>query len=174
MKGEVWQGGSPAIKSKLGKANYSVEKDLFIAELNRRIVGIADVTIEPRIARAIVEWFVHPAVQRKKIGRELVKYGCKRSRQLGAKVAHLCSPEEDKFARNFAVELGFSQTRCFLSMEAVLSGSREKISVASPIDHFHAGDTALLATVQNRIVPILPMISGTIFGSLNPSGRISS
>lgn len=151
MKGEVWQGGSPVIKNNLGKANYSLEKDLFIAELNRRIVGIADVTTEPRIARAIIEWFVHPAVQRKKIGRELIKYGCERGRQLGAKVAHLCSQEEDRFTQNFAVELGFVRARSFLGMETVISGSYEKISDPLSLEHFHAGDAALLATVQNRV-----------------------
>lgn len=147
----MWQGGSPVVKNNLGRAHYSLEKDLFIAELNRRIVGIVDVTIEPRIARVIIEWFVHPGVHRKKIGRELLKYGCERGRQQGAKVAHLCSPEEDKFTQNFAVELGFSRARCFLNMEAVLSGTCEKSSDPFPLEHFHAGDAALLATVQNRI-----------------------
>ena len=71
MKGEVWQGGSPVLKNNLGRTNYSLDKDLFIAELKRRIVGISDVMIELRIARAIVEWFVHPAVHRKRVGREL-------------------------------------------------------------------------------------------------------
>jgi mycothiol synthase len=151
MKGEIWQGGSPVVKNALGRSNYSLDKDLFIAELNRRIVGVADVATELRIARSIIEWFVHPAVQRKKIGRELVKYAIDRGRQQGAKVAHICSPEEDKFARNFAGELGFSQARCFLSMEAVLTGSHEKISEPVPVEHFHAGDAALLTTVQNRI-----------------------
>ena len=151
MKGEIWQGGSPVVKNNLGRSNYSLEKDLFIAELNRRIVGIADVTTELRIARAIIEWFVHPSVQKKRIGKELVKYGCERGRQQGAKVAHISSPEEDKFTRNFAVELGFTQARCFLGMEAVLAGSYEKIPVSVPVEHFRAGDAALLATVQNRI-----------------------
>ena len=151
MKGEIWQGGSPIVKNNLGRSNYSLEKDLFIAELNRRIVGIVDVTTEARIARAIIEWFVHPAVQRKRIGRELVKYGCERGRQLGAKVAHISSPEEDKFTRNFAIELGFSQARCFLGMEVVLAGSYEKNPDSFPVEHFRAGDAAMLTTVQNRI-----------------------
>ena len=151
MKGEVWQGGSPVVKNNLGKSNYSLERDLFIAELNRRIVGIADVTIELRIARAILEWFVHPAVHRKRVGRELVKYVRERGRQQGAHVAHVCIPEEDKFNRNFAVELGFSQARSFLGMEVDLTGSLERVPVSVAIEHFHAGDAALLATIQNRV-----------------------
>lgn len=151
MKGETWQGGSPVVKNNLGRSNYSLAKDLFIAEWNRRIVGIADVTIELRIARVIIEWFVHPAVQRKRVGRELVKYGCERGRQQGAKKAHVCIPEEDKFTRNFAVELGFSQTRCFLGMEMTLKGSCERTPVSVAVEHFRAGDAALLATVQNRV-----------------------
>jgi len=151
MKGEVWQGGSPVVKNNLGRSNYSLEKDLFIAEQNRRIVGVADVTLEIRIARAIVEWFVHPAVHRKRVGRELVKYACERSRQQGAKKAHVCIPEEDKFTRNFAVELGFTQARCFLGMELVFTGPHERIPFSVSIERFRAGDTALLATVQNRI-----------------------
>ncbi len=151
MKGEVWQGGSPVLKNNLGRSNYSLEKDLFIAELNRRIVGISDVMIELRIARAIVEWFVHPAVHRKRIGRELVKYVCERARQLGAKVAHVCIPEEDNFTRNFAVELGFLQVRDFLGMEVDLAGFVERIPDPIEIEHFRAGDAAMLATIQNRI-----------------------
>lgn len=151
MKGEVWQGGSPVVKNNLGRSNYSLEKDLFIAESNRRMVGIADVTLELRVARAIIEWFVHPGVQRKRVGRELVKYVCERGRQQGARVAHVCVPEEDKFTRNFAVELGFSQARCFLGMEVDLTGSFERIPVSVAVEHFRAGDAALLATVQNRI-----------------------
>jgi mycothiol synthase len=151
MKGEMWQGGSPVIKNNLGRANYSLDKDLFVAELNRRIVGIADVTIEIRIARAIIEWFVHPAVHRKKVGRELVKYVCERGSQLGARVAHACIPEEDKFTRDFAVELGFYQARSFLGMEKDLAGSFERVPAMIAVEHFHAGDSAMLATIQNRI-----------------------
>jgi mycothiol synthase len=151
MKGEVWHGGSPFVKENLGRLHYSLEKDLFIAELNRRIVGIADVTIELRIARAIIEWFVHPAVHRKRIGRELVKYVCERGRQQGAQVAHVCIPEEDRFSRNFAVEMGFIQARCFLGMTADLARPLKSLSVSGPVEHFRAGDAALLATVQNRI-----------------------
>ena len=151
MKGEVWQGGSPVVKNNLGRSNYSLEKDLFIAELNRRIVGISDVMIELRIARAIIEWFVHPAVHRKRIGRELVKYVCERGRQLGAKVAHVCIPEEDRFTRNFAVELGFFQARSFLGMEKDLIGSVERVPESIDVEHFRAGDAAMLATIQNRI-----------------------
>ena len=151
MKGEVWQGGSPFVKSNLGRPHYSLEHDLFIAELNRRIVGIADVSIELRVARAIIEWFVHPAVQRKRIGRELVKYVCERGRQGGARLAHVCIPEEDKFARNFVVEQGFSQARCFLGMTVDLKGKLERFPDSIPVEHFHAGDAALLATVQNRV-----------------------
>ncbi|UCE40637.1 MAG: GNAT family N-acetyltransferase [Candidatus Aminicenantes bacterium] len=151
MKGEVWQGGSPVVKNNLGRSNYSLKNDLFIAELNRRIVGIADVTIELRVARAIIEWFVHPAVHRKRVGRELVKYVCERGREKGARVAHVCIPEEDKFTRNFAVELGFSQARCFLGMEIDLTGFFQPVPVSMCIEHFRAGDAALLATVQNRI-----------------------
>ncbi len=151
MKGEIWQGGSPVVKNNLGRSNYSLEKDLFLAEWNRRIVGIADVTMELRIDRVIIEWFVHPAVQRKRVGKELVRYGCARGRQQGAKVAHVCIPEEDKFTRNFAVELGFSQARCFLGMELVLTGPHERSPVSFAVEHFRAGDAALLATVQNRI-----------------------
>jgi mycothiol synthase len=151
MKGEVWQGGSPVVKNNLGRANYSLEKDLFLAELNRRIVGIADVMTEIRIARAVLEWFVHPAIHRKKVGRELVKYVCERARQLGANVAHVCIPEEDKFTRDFAAELGFFQARSHLSMEKDLTGSVERIPDLIEVEHFRAGDDAMLATVQNRI-----------------------
>jgi mycothiol synthase len=151
MKGEIWQGGSPILKHNLGRPNYSLEKDLFIAEWNRRMVGIADITFELRLARAIIDWFVHPAFHRKKVGRELVRYATERGRRLGANVVHSCVQEEDEFNRNFSAELGFFPARCFLEMEIDLSQTFPKISERTRIDHFRAGDVALLATTQNRI-----------------------
>lgn len=154
MKGETWQGGSPAVKSAHGRTNYSWENDLFLAELNRRIIGVADVTMEIRIGRAIVEWFVHPAVHRKRVGRELMRYACERGRQQGAKRAHICVPEEDEFNRNFAAEMGFAQVRCFLGMEMVFPSPQDRpaASIGSvSVGHFRAGDGALLTTLQNRV-----------------------
>lgn len=151
MKGEVWQGGSPLLKNSLGRFHYSLENDLFIAEMNRRIVGVADVTTELRIARAILDWFVHPAVHRKRVGRELLKYACERGRQQGARIAHVCIPEEDRFSRNFAVEMGFTQARCFMGMELDLTRPFESSSSSENVEHFHPGDAALLATIQNRV-----------------------
>ncbi len=153
MKGEMWIGGSPILKNNLGRPNYSPETDIFLAEWNRRISGIVDVTPELRIARVMLDWFVHPAFPRRKVGRELLKYACERGRRIGAKKAHLCVPEEDKFSRDFLVELGFEETRCFVELEALTT---EDFALKSPIasvevEHFRPGDEALLATTQNRI-----------------------
>lgn len=151
MKGEIWQGGSPIVKHNLSRPNYSLEKDLFIAELNRRMVGIADITFELRLTRAIIDWFVHPAYHRKRLGRELVRYASDRGLRLGAKVAHMCIQEEDEFSKNFSAELGFLPARCFLEMEIDLAQPPLNIPEKSKIEHFRAGDVALLATTQNRI-----------------------
>lgn len=153
MKGEIWTGGSPILKSRLGRPNYSPEKDIYLAEWNHRISGIADVTPELRIARVILDWFVHPAFPRKKVGRELMKYACKRGRQIGAKKAHVCVPEEDKFARDFFIELGFEETRCFVDLETLSTDSfaPESLIASVEVEHFRPGDEAMLATTQNRI-----------------------
>ncbi len=151
MKGDVWQGGSPIVKHNLSRPRYSLEKDLFVAESNRRMVGIADVTFELRLSRAIIDWFVHPAFHRKRVGRELVRYAIERGRQLGAKVAHMCVQEEDEFSRNFFLGLGFSQVRCFLEMEIDLRQPLKNTCDRINVDHFRAGDVALLTTTQNRI-----------------------
>lgn len=153
MKGEIWIGGSPILKNNLGRPNYSPGTDIFLAEWNRRISGIADVTPELRIARVMLDWFVHPAFPRKKVGRELLKHACERGRRIGAKKAHVCVPEEDKFSRDFFAELGFEETRCFVELESL---STETFAPASPIasvevEHFRPGDEALLATTQNRV-----------------------
>lgn len=153
MKGELWAGGSPILKNNLGRPNYSPEKDLFLAEWNRRLVGVADVTSEMRIARLILDWFVHPAFPRKKIGKELVKYAIERGKQLGAKKAHVCVPEEDKYTRDFLSELGFKEARCFIGLETLVTCSLDQESPipSLEVEHFRAGDDALLATTQNRI-----------------------
>jgi mycothiol synthase len=151
MKGEVWQGGSPIIKHNLSRPNYSLENDLFIAEWKARMVGIADVTFELRLARAIVDWFVHPAFHRKKVGRALLRYASARGRDLGAKVAHMCIQEEDEFSKNFSVEIGFFQIRCFLEMEIDLIQASPESPGKVKTEHFRPGDEALLATTQNRV-----------------------
>lgn len=153
MKGEIWTGGSPILKNSLGRPNYSPEKNIFLAEWNRRMSGIADVTPELRIARVILDWFVHPAFPRKKVGRELLKYACERGRQIGAKKVHVCVPEEDQFARDFFVELGFEEARCFVELEALSTApfAQENSIASAEVDHFRPGDEALLATTQNRI-----------------------
>jgi len=153
MKGEIWTGGSPILKNRLGRPNYTPEKDIFLAEWNRRISGVADVTPEPRIARVILDWFVHPAFPRKKVGRELLKYACERGRQIGAKKAHVCVPEEDKSARDFIIELGFEETRCFVELEALSTApfEQERLIASGEVDHFRPGDEALLAFTQNRV-----------------------
>lgn len=151
MKGEVWQGGSPIVKHNLSRPNYSLEKDLFIAEWNRRMAGLADITFELRLSRTIIDWFVHPAFHRKRVGRELVKHALERSRQMGARVAHMCIQEEDEFARNFSFELGFSPVRCFLEMEIGLGQPLKRTDEMVKTEHFRAGDVALLTTTQNRV-----------------------
>ncbi len=153
MKGEMWTGGSPILKNKLGRPNYSPEKDLFLAEWNRRLAGLADVTAELRIARVILDWFVHPAFPRKKVVRELLKNACVRGQEVGAKKAHVCVPEEDKYTRDFLLELGFEETRCFVELETLftLSFDQESPVASLEAEHFRAGDEALLATTQNRI-----------------------
>ncbi len=153
MKGEMWAGGSPLLKNNLGRPNYSPEKDIFLAEWNRRICGVVDVTPELRIERVIMDWFVNPAFPRKSVGRELLKYACERGRQMGAKRAHVCVPEEDKFTRDFFTGLGFEEARCFVELEARSTDSFSLASsIASPeVEHFKPGDEALLATTQNRI-----------------------
>jgi mycothiol synthase len=153
MKGETWTGGSPILKNSLGRPNYSPEKYIFLAEWNRRISGVVDLTPELRIGRVILEWFVHPAFPRKKVGRELLKYACERGRQIGAKKAYVCVPEEDKFTRDFIVELGFVETRCFVDLEMISSDSlaQESSNASADMEHFRPGDEALLATTQNKI-----------------------
>jgi ribosomal protein S18 acetylase RimI-like enzyme len=153
MKGEMWAGGNPLLKSNLARPNYWPEKDIFLAEWNRRISGVADITPELRIARVILDWFVHPAYPRKKVGRELLKYACQRGRQIGAKKVHVCVPEEDQFARDFFVDLGFEEIRCFIELEASSAAPFEQDIpiVSGEVDHFRPGDEALLAFTQNRV-----------------------
>lgn len=151
MKGETWQGGSPIVKHNLSRPNYSLEKDLFIAEWNQRMVGMADVTLELRLSRAIIDWYIHSAFHRKKVGRELLRHVFERGRRLGAKVMHMCIQEEDEFSRNFSFELGFSPVRCFLEMEVDLTQPLKRSGEKIDVEHFRAGDVALLTTTQNRI-----------------------
>jgi len=152
LKGETWQGGSPLLKQELRRPHYTLEKDLFWAEWNRRPAGLADVTHEPRISRALLDWFVHPAFPRKRILGELLNRCCRRAVEAGARVAHVCVPEEDRFSRDFLLLSGFEEVRCFEVREIRLeaSGARPEVPPSSGNEHLRAGDEALLATIQNR------------------------
>lgn len=153
MKGQTWYGGSPFLKSRLGRPGYGIDQDLFIAEWNRRLAGCADTTPELRISRVVLDWFLHPGFQRKRIGRALVRSCMDRARQLGAELMHVCAQEEDPFSRDFLKELGFEEVRCFLDFETGLVPPRGmgEAKASIPVTHFRAGDEPLLATVQNRV-----------------------
>ena len=108
------RGISPQVLSEnLHRPNYSPEQDLFIVEIAENIVGYLDVTLETKISRVILNFFLHPEHRRRGLASKLLGYALQRARELGAKVAHVNISQDNVAAKSLLSGLGFRFVRRF-------------------------------------------------------------
>ena len=142
-----------ALQIKQNRPHYSPQKDLFIAEYNKKIIGFADITPELGIERIIVEGFVHPQYRQKGLATQLMGKVFQRGMKLGARCSHICIPESSSITKKFLFKLGFSSARCYLELKTDFSEVSERgydLS-SSQISHLNNRDEAVLADIQNKI-----------------------
>ena len=134
------------------RPGYSPEEDLFLAEMDGRIIGWINIIHEARIGRVVLNGFVHPDNRRQGAASLLFTRALLRARKLKAKVVHVCVPGENEFVHHFLSKSGFIQVRCYLELELDVSGF-DKLSIKQDdydFGFFGPGQEAQLAIIQNR------------------------
>jgi mycothiol synthase len=141
-----------ALAQWLARPNHLPERDLFIAEVAGKVVGYIDVRSELGIGRAVLDCLVHPEHRRKGLATELFHYASRRTRESGARVAHVNVLEDNVAAKGLLSKLGFRFVRRFLDLRLELSKARLLAGeqVALPYRHLQRGEEDKLAQIQNR------------------------
>ncbi len=140
-----------ALRTSLGRLDYSPESDLFISEVDGAAVGYLDLNAEPRIERVVLDSFVDPAYRQTGLAHRLYCRAVPRARQLGAKLAHVSVRDDNAVAREVLSAAGFRPVRRFLEMQLDLSALPEDgPHPRYPLCPLGAGEEDQLAVVQNR------------------------
>ena len=147
------RGISPeAIAERLGRPDYSPEKDLFLVEKGGSLVGYTDLVAELAIGRVILDCWVHPQHRRRGLATKLLDYAIPRAQELGARVAHVSVAEANLLAQRVLSKLGFERVRRFLELRLDLAkipgpGSDQE---ALSCWHLRPGEEEKLTRIQNR------------------------
>ena len=143
---------SQALAKGLGRPNYSPEKDLFIAEIERKIVGYISLTPELGIGRVLLDCLVHPRCRRKGIATKLSFHAMQRGKELGAKVMQISIQEANLAAKGFVSNLGFNFVRRFVELKLDFYNIHlpDVNRGAFAIRGLRPGEEAELTKLQNR------------------------
>ena len=141
-----------AIRENLGRPNYSPGQDLFVAEVTGNIVGYMDVTAEVTIGRVVLDCWIHPEHRRRGLATRLLGYATNRAQELGAKVAHVNTSEDNGVAQSVLSKLGFKFVRRFLELRLDMAkvGWQDIDQAALGCCHLQPGEEDKLTQIQNR------------------------
>jgi len=136
----------------LGRPHFAPEKDLFLAEVEGKIVGFCNITSELRIGRVLFDFLVHPKYRRKGIATKLIEKAFRRAKECRAQVVQAEVQEAFLSAKDLLSGLGFRPVRSFLELSLVLhDGSRTDVA-HSLINHaLKRGEEDRLTQLQNRL-----------------------
>ena len=141
------------LQVQLDHYGYSVGKNLFLVEENKKIIGSLFMVPERSIGRVILYCFVHPKHRRKKIGRSLFARGFNHARVLGLSTVHVNVYKNNSSAIVFLERLGFRCVRKYLEMQKWLLEQNE-YTIGLPAGfHFGClknGEEEKLARLQNN------------------------
>jgi len=139
------------IAEQLMRPNYCPEKDLFIAEIDKDIVGSLNIESELAIGRVILDCRVHPGHRKKGLGTALFNNAMSRSTELGVRVAHVNIGEDNVVAGRILLELGFSFVRRFLELRLDI-GRVDGLGIHPAIECYYLrpGEEDKLTELQNR------------------------
>ena len=137
--------GRRIFQDKLGYPGLSPQDNCLLLEEDGRIQGYVLVFPEPLIGRAVLEL--------ESVGQpgelELVRWGIRRAKALGAEVVHLCLPEGSPKAETLKSE-GFTLVRRYWTMVCRRGDLPEaEIPEGFSVRQFQCGDVESLTEVQN-------------------------
>jgi mycothiol synthase len=138
------------IAEQLRRPNYCPEQDLFIAEIDKDIVGSMNIESELAIGRVVLDCRVHPEHRGRALVTELFNSSINRARELGAKAAHVNINEDNVAIRKRLLELGFSLVRRFLELKLDI-GRVDGLTIHPSIEccYLRPGEEDTLTRLQN-------------------------
>ena len=141
-----------SLSDSLGRPNFAPETDLFVAELNEKLVGCLSVTLEPEIQRALLDGQVHPLHRRKGIATELFSKGLQRLRKSSIKSAQISILETNAAAKGLLNHLSFKFIRHFLEMRLNINSVQLPTTRQNSLKNrrLKQGEENLLTEIQNR------------------------
>ncbi len=144
----------------LQRPNYSPRQDLFLAELDEKIVGFMDLKPELGIGRVVLDCWVHPEHRRKGLATKLFGHATSRASTLGARVAHVSVAEDNLVAQRRLSGLGCRLVRRYLELDLDIDqplqramsscpdiGAYTMPPICHPLRH---GEEGKLTQLQNR------------------------
>ena len=140
------------LSDQLGRPNFAPETDLFVAELNGKLVGYLSVTLEPGIQRALLDGLVHPLHRRKGIASELFASGLQRVSKSGIKSAQISVSETNSATKNLLNQLAFRFIRFFFEMRLDINSFQLPTAKQDTPNsrRLKQGAENLLTEIQNR------------------------
>jgi mycothiol synthase len=140
------------LSDNLGKPNFSPETQLFIAEIEGKLVGCLSVTLEPEIQRALLDGLVHPLHRRAGIATELFSRGLQLVRKSGIKSAQVSVLETNAAAKGLLNHLSFTFIRHFLEMRLNINSVQLPTALQNSLKsrRLKQGEENLLTEIQNR------------------------
>jgi mycothiol synthase len=136
----------------LGRPNFNPQTDLWIADLDGKLIGSLSINREPEIGRVVLDGCVHPQQRRKKIATKLFTNALQPIRATGIKSAQVSVLESNTAAKNMLDQLGFSFIRYFVEMKLAINSVRLPIFREENITsrRLKPGEASLLTEIQNR------------------------
>jgi mycothiol synthase len=140
------------LSDNLRKPNFSPETELFIAEIDGKLVGFLSVTLEPEIQRALLDGLVHPLHRHAGIATELLTKGLQKVRKSGIKSAQVSVLETNTAAKGLLNQLSFTFIRHFLEMRLHINSVQLPAARQNALKsrRLKQGEEDLLTEIQNR------------------------
>jgi mycothiol synthase len=141
-----------ALSDHLKRPNFTPQNDLFVTELNGKIVGCLSVTLEPGIQRALLDCRVHPLHRRKGVASKLFSSSMQRIRAAGIKTAQISVSETNSAAKSLLMKLEFQFIRHFFKMKLDFNNIQLPAAGQGPTTsgRLKSGEENLLTEIQNR------------------------
>ncbi len=168
---------NPDLAEELSRPNYFPETDLFVAEIDRKMIGYISVTLEPGIGRALLDCLVHPQHRRKGTASKLFTYAFQCARDSGVGVLQISIPETNVAAKHLVAHLGFRYIRRFLELKLdIYNIPLQDVNYGPFLSRgLRQGQEDLLTKLQNRCFEgtwgFNPNTNEEILYQLNRRGR---
>lgn len=141
-----------AIAGWMQRPAHEPEKNLFIVETGREIIGRLEVRPELASQRVILSGWIHPEHRRKGLATRLFDQAQQRASELKARAIRASIRQDNTTAKKTLLKLGFRRAREYFHLELETAGSQlpETEGLAVSLRPLQSHEAALLTELQNR------------------------